>query len=70
LAERGHQVTVITPFPASKKRLENLHEITVGGQVENELGVNWFRMQKQNPITATLGALNSLRSSAEAGYVR
>ena len=69
LAERGHQVTVITPFPAAKKD-ENLHEITLGGQVENELGVNWFQMQKQNPITATLGTLNNLRSSAEAGYVR
>ena len=71
LAERGHQVTVITPFAADeKRRVDNLHEITVGNKVQNELGVDWFRMQKQNPISATLGLLNNLRSSAEAGYVR
>ena len=66
LAERGHQVTVVTPYPP-KKKIENVREIVMVDFL-GQLQYNWFEMSRRNPIEALVSIVRDLRLVGTVGY--
>lgn len=66
LAEKGHQVTVVTPYPP-KKKIENVREIVMVDFL-GELHYNWFEMSRRNPIEALVSIVRDLRLVGTVGY--
>lgn len=68
LAERGHQVTVITPY-ALDKRVPNLKEIKIES-VLDDFDVDWFALTNLAPFQAIVNVLNQFTSINQFGYQR
>lgn len=68
LAEKGHQVTVVSPFPPlTDKNSKNLTEIVVGN-VFDETSVDWFDVQSSNLIKLLVITIKNFHEMMQAGY--
>lgn len=68
LAEKGHQVTVVTPFPPlSDHTVKNLTEITVGN-IFNDVSVDWFEIQRASTLKFLIGTMMQFRQIMKEGY--
>lgn len=65
LAEKGHEVTFITPYPPIDSRsVTNLRELAVG----NALDADWFAMKSVNPLKAAFDKLANFYTLEEKAY--
>jgi glucuronosyltransferase len=68
LAEKGHQVTVVTPFaPDSQK--ENIAEIVLNRNPLAELNTNWFTIHNQNIAHKFQWTIEFFQTTMKEGYV-
>lgn len=51
LAQRGHQITVVSPYK-SPKEVQNIHDIVLNeiDELAEEVNVDWFAMPKAGPF--------------------
>ena len=68
LANRGHQMTVITPYTPTRK-VENIHEIILEGVAEvlERDDINWFELQKGG-ATQVLNMMTPIKNMLKLGY--
>lgn len=69
LAERGHQVIVVSPYPHPTK-MKNIHDIVLNELVDG-LGpdhLNWFEMQKAQGPTLCLKMIAPMQKTAREMY--
>ena len=66
LAERGHQVTLVSTFE-SKKQVKNIREIVVEDSY-NDRDFDWLDRGSQGPWAALVGIINDFRSFNTGGY--
>jgi glucuronosyltransferase len=69
LASRGHQVTVVSPYKASKN-ITNLREIQLMkvAKLFEEVEIDWFIMSKQSPMVQSTTMLSHIRTVITEGY--
>ena len=60
LAERGHQVTLVSPFE-SKKQVKNIREIVVE-DFYNDRDFDWFDRGSQGPWAGLVGIIENVAS--------
>ena len=66
LAEKGHEVTVVSPYQPTKTTA-NLREIVVK-DVLKDIELDWFELQKQNPLQAMVTIISSFRAMMTTGF--
>jgi len=71
LAERGHQMVVVSPYPPTKK-VDNIHEIVLvdpSAAAYQKSAVNWFEAHfNENSFSTAYVWLNYFRNMVEQGY--
>jgi glucuronosyltransferase len=68
LAEKGHQVTVVTPF-APDSQMENIKEIVLDRNPLEELNTNWFQIQNQNALEKFQWTITVFQTAMTEGYI-
>lgn len=66
LAEKGHQVTIVSPFKVNKRNLDNIHEIIVKDTWKSE-ETDWFGSKPGNSLKL-YNVLKIFRSHTVEGY--
>ncbi len=69
LAEKGHQLTVVSPYTQYHQINENITDIVLGNAIDK---FDWFEMQKQrsllNAIPQTVNNIHRIRTMMKKGY--
>ena len=69
LALRGHKVTVVSAFKATKS-IKNIHEIHLKDteKLIEEVQIDWFEMSNQSPMVQSTTMLSHIRKLITEGY--
>lgn len=67
LAEKGHQVTVVTPF-SPDNQIENVKEIVVRNNIFTEMDINWFQMSREGFFEFFMRTIQMFRMTMTNGY--
>lgn len=67
LAEKGHQVTVVTPF-SPENQIENVREIVVGNNIFTGMDINWFQMSREGFFEFFGRTIKMFRMTMTIGY--
>lgn len=67
LAEKGHQVTVVTPFSPENQK-PNVKEIVLQKNALMEIDTDWFEIQKQNILKVLTWTITVFRTTMKDGY--
>ncbi|XP_032791501.2 LOW QUALITY PROTEIN: UDP-glycosyltransferase UGT5 [Daphnia magna] len=67
LAEKGHQVTVVTPFSPENQK-PNVKEIVLKKNALMEIDTDWFEIQKQNILKVFTWTITVFRTTMKDGY--
>lgn len=67
LAEKGHHVTVVTPF-STDNRVENVDEIVLENDIFKDLNIDWFKMQRESTIEAFIRTITMFQTTMKSGY--
>ena len=68
LAEKGHQVTVVTPFAPDRQK-ENINEIVLDRNSLEELNTDWFKIQNQNFAEKIKWTVTVFQTTMKEGYI-
>lgn len=67
LAEKGHHVTVVTPF-STDNRVENVDEIVLENDIFKDLNIDWFKMQRESTIESFIRTITMFQTTMKTGY--
>ena len=67
LAEKGHQVTVVTPFPPDNT-IKNVREVVIENNIFTEMEINWFQMSQEGFFDFFARTIKMFRMTMTIGY--